>query len=57
MARRPGKHGDPLPPVGPTEVSLRLDGEWDLERGDILSTSSTLSYTDQFEADLDWLEK
>lgn len=43
--------------VGPTEVSLRLDGERDLERGDILSTSSTLSYTDQFEADLVWLDE
>lgn len=42
---------------GPTEVSLRLDGERDLERGDILSTSSDLSYTDQFEADLVWLDE
>jgi bifunctional enzyme CysN/CysC len=43
--------------IGPTEVSLRLDGEWDLERGDILATGSTLSYTDQFEADLVWLDE
>lgn len=43
--------------TGPTEVSLRFDGERDLERGDILSTSSVLSYTDQFEADLVWLDE
>lgn len=43
--------------VGPTEISLRLDGEWDLERGDILSADSTLSTTDQFEADIVWLDE
>lgn len=43
--------------VGPTEISVRLDSDWDLERGDILSTTASLSHTDQFEADLVWLDE
>jgi bifunctional enzyme CysN/CysC len=34
-----------------------LDAEVDLERGDVLSTTNALSFTDQFEADLVWLDE
>jgi bifunctional enzyme CysN/CysC len=43
--------------AGPAEVSLRIEGEIDLERGDVLSTGSDLAHTDQFEAEVVWLDE
>lgn len=43
--------------TGPMEISLEFDSEVDLERGDVLSTTAALSATDQFEADLVWLDE
>ena len=41
---------------GPGEISVAIDAEVDLERGDVLSSDNSLvEHTDQFEADLVWL--
>jgi len=40
----------------PAEVSFELDVDLDLERGDVLSSTGNIPYTDQFEADLVWLD-
>ena len=42
---------------GVAEISVRLDADIDLERGDVLSEAAVLSHTDQFEADLVWLDE
>jgi bifunctional enzyme CysN/CysC len=42
--------------TGPAEIALAISSEVDLERGDVLTNSSDLAYTDQFEADLVWLD-
>ena len=42
--------------AAPAEISLALDSDVDLERGDILETDSEVSLTDQFEADVVWLD-
>ncbi len=43
--------------TGPAEISVSIDAEVDLERGDVLaSPESALEHTDQFEADLVWLD-
>jgi bifunctional enzyme CysN/CysC len=41
----------------PAEVSLEIDSDVDLERGDVLAASGKIEYTDQFEADLVWLDE
>ncbi len=44
--------------VGPSEVSLEIDAEIDLERGDVLTRGvTTIEHTDQFEADIVWLDE
>ncbi len=43
--------------VAPGEVSIEIDSEVDLERGDVLAASGNIEYTDQFEADLVWLDE
>ena len=53
-----GLSGEPVHTAfGPTEISVQLDSDWDLQRGDILSSTSSLAHTDQFEADLVWLDE
>jgi len=47
---------EPESVASPAEVSVRLDTEVDLERGDTLVTGATVSFTDQCEADLVWLD-
>jgi bifunctional enzyme CysN/CysC len=42
--------------VAPAEVSFQLDRDVDLERGDVLSEADDVLYTDQFEADVVWLD-
>ena len=42
--------------VAPAEVSFQLDRDVDLERGDVLSETDDVPYTDQFEADVVWLD-
>ena len=42
--------------TAPAEVSFELDVDLDLERGDVLSATGDIAYTDQFEADLVWLD-
>lgn len=42
--------------TAPAEVSLTLDHEVHLERGDVLSEQAMLEHTDQFEADVIWLD-
>lgn len=43
---------------GPSEISLEIDAEIDLERGDVLTRdANTIEHTDQFEADLVWLDE
>jgi bifunctional enzyme CysN/CysC len=42
--------------AGPAEIALSISAEVDLERGDTLTDSHNLAYTDQFEADLVWLD-
>ena len=42
--------------AAPKEISVAIDAEVDLERGDVLTSSQDLvEHTDQFEADLIWL--
>jgi bifunctional enzyme CysN/CysC len=41
---------------GPAEISIEIDAEIDLERGDVLAVGRGFSITDQFEADLVWLD-
>lgn len=41
---------------GPAEISIEIDAEIDLERGDVLAVGPGFSITDQFEADLVWLD-
>jgi len=44
--------------IGPSEISLEIDAEIDLERGDVLTGGvTTIEHTDQFEADLVWLDE
>jgi bifunctional enzyme CysN/CysC len=40
----------------PAEVSFELDVDLDLERGDVLSRTGDIPHTDQFEADVVWLD-
>jgi len=40
----------------PAELSVRVDSELDMGRGDTLATGSGVEYTDQFEADVVWLD-
>jgi bifunctional enzyme CysN/CysC len=42
---------------GPAEVSLEIDSDVDLERGDVMTTAGSLRVTDQFEADVVWLDE
>jgi bifunctional enzyme CysN/CysC len=42
--------------TAPSEISLVVDVDIDLERGDVLHTDSDVTLTDQFEADLVWLD-
>ncbi len=42
--------------IAPAEVSFELDVDLDLERGDVLSGAGDIPHTDQFEADVVWLE-
>lgn len=42
---------------GPREISVSIDADVDLERGDVLSTTpESVEHTDQFECDLVWLD-
>jgi bifunctional enzyme CysN/CysC len=41
---------------GPAEISIEIDAQIDLERGDVLAVGPGFSITDQFEADLVWLD-
>ena len=41
----------------PGEISLMLDSDVDLERGDVLTAEGPLGVTDQFEADVVWLDE
>jgi bifunctional enzyme CysN/CysC len=41
---------------GPAEISIEIDAEIDLERGDVLAEGPGFPMTDQFEADLVWLD-
>lgn len=42
---------------GPKEISVAINAEVDLERGDVLgATEAPVEHTDQFEADLVWLD-
>jgi bifunctional enzyme CysN/CysC len=43
--------------AGAVEISIGLDVDVDIERGDVLTFSNTLEDTDQFEADLVWLDE
>lgn len=40
----------------PAEISFELDLDLDLQRGDVLSAMGNIPYTDQFEADVVWLD-
>jgi bifunctional enzyme CysN/CysC len=42
--------------VAPAEVSFELDVDLDLERGDVLGSSADTPHTDQFEAEIVWLD-
>jgi bifunctional enzyme CysN/CysC len=41
----------------PSEIGITLDTDVDLERGDVLGQGLELAHTDQFEADLVWLDE
>lgn len=41
--------------AAPAELSVRIDDDIDIGRGDVLASESGPEYTDQFEADLVWL--
>lgn len=43
--------------AAPAEPGLEIDADLDLERGDVLSTAGTMDFTDQFEANLVWLDE
>jgi bifunctional enzyme CysN/CysC len=50
-------HGDFRESVtGPAEISLEIEESVDLDRGDVLGADQTLSFTNQFQADLVWLD-
>jgi bifunctional enzyme CysN/CysC len=50
-------HGESRESVtGPAEISIEIEEDVDLDRGDVLGADQTLSFTDQFEADLVWLD-
>jgi bifunctional enzyme CysN/CysC len=40
----------------PAEISVEINAEVDLERGDVLGVEHAFSFADQFEADLVWLD-
>lgn len=42
---------------GPAEVSIKIDSDLDLERGDVMTAAGSLGVTDQFEADVVWLDE
>lgn len=42
---------------GPSEVSIKIDSDLDLERGDVMTAAGSLGVTDQFEADVVWLDE
>jgi bifunctional enzyme CysN/CysC len=42
--------------AGPSEISIEIDAEVDLDRGDVLGVGHTLSFTDEVEANLVWLD-
>lgn len=42
--------------TGPAEISIEIEEDVDLDRGDVLGADQTLSFTNQFEADLVWLD-
>lgn len=42
--------------LAPAEISVEIDAEIDLERGDVVGVDDGFSVTDQFEADLVWLD-
>jgi bifunctional enzyme CysN/CysC len=42
--------------TAPAELSVRFDDEVDIGRGDVLASESGPEYTDQFEADVVWLD-
>jgi len=41
---------------GPAEISIEIDTDIDLDRGDVFGGGHGLSFTDQLEADLVWLD-
>lgn len=42
--------------IGPAEISIEIDTDVDLDRGDVLGADQTVSFTNQFQADLLWLD-
>lgn len=42
---------------GPSEVSIEIDLDLDFERGDVMTAAGSLGVTDQFEADVVWLDE
>ena len=42
---------------GPSEISIEIDSELDLERGDVFSPSKALRMSNSFEGDLVWLDE
>jgi bifunctional enzyme CysN/CysC len=50
-----GSGSEALDISAPTEISLELDGDIDLERGDVLASAGRISLTDHLEGNLVWL--